>query len=281
MNYPQQPYYDPAQQPYYPPPQQQYYPPQAYYPPPQAYPAVPQAYPSAPAPGLSFDPDTDWDTLLKMIARQNAPPAKTDAKAPAKGRTRAMQIISAIVFYAVAVGLIGGAILFAFSKNPQKSYLGYRSYSVLTPSMTPAPDGSSPPGGFGAGALIIVRMCKPEQVRVGDIITFNPSVRETDNTSYLTHRVVRILPELGGSQGIFFVTRGDANDSDDPPISANMLIGKKIFSLPGVGDFMQKVRENLALTIAIIVCFFMSILLFRWYFSGAKLKRRNKKKEPT
>jgi signal peptidase I len=181
--------------------------------------------------------------------------------------------ITNLCFWLVCLSMITGSVLFAVSNDPQKSYLGYRTYSVLTDSMTPRADGSSPPGGFGKGAVILIRMCRPEDVKVGDIITFNPSAREEENTMFLTHRVKEIKNELGGKEGIFLVTRGDANNSDDPPISGDMLIGKKVFHIPGVGGFLQKVRENFLLSILTVISLFACILLFRWYFAAPKRPR--------
>lgn len=198
---------------------------------------------------------------------QNALPAK-----PTKptGARRAVQIGSGALFWVMCVVLVVGSILFATSNNPQKSYFNYRTYNVLTQSMTPRADGTSPPGGFRAGDVILVQMCKAEAIKVGDIITFNPNPNDATATSYLTHRVVEVLDELGGKPGVYFVTRGDANNSDDPPISGDMLIGKKVAAIPHVGGFLQKVREHFAVASITVVCFFAFIIMARWYFAKPK-----------
>jgi len=201
-------------------------------------------------------------------------PAAEAAGMAGKSR-KLLRLASDILFWVVCVTLVVGSILFSVSKDPRKSYLGYRTYSVKTESMTPRADGASPPGGFRKGDMIIVKMCRPEEIKTGDIITFNPSVREEDNQMFLTHRVVDILTELGGKTGTFFVTRGDFNNADDPPISADMLIGKKVFGLPKAGTFLQKVRENFPLALTTIICFFACIIMFRWYFSGTKKKTQS------
>jgi signal peptidase I len=182
---------------------------------------------------------------------------------------KTLSAIGNLLFWMFCIALVVGSALFAVSRDPNKSYWGYRTYNVLTASMTPTvqADGTTPPGGFKKGALILIRMCKPEDIAVGDIITFNPSPNDTENTRYLTHRVVEIKTELGGKPGVFFVTKGDRNNDADPPISGDMLIGKKVFSIPGAGGFLQNVREHFALAIVCVVCFFGAIFMLRWYFA--------------
>ena len=196
--------------------------------------------------------------------------SKPDTKA-----SKALRAVSEVFFWVICIALVAGAVAFAVSRDPRKDILGYRTYNVKTESMTPQPDGSSPPGGFRAGDLIIVKTTEAKDIKVNDIITFNPSVREEDNQLFLTHRVVGILDELGGKPGIYFVTKGDYNNSEDPPISSNMLIGKKVFSIPKIGAFMQMVQDNFALAITTILCFFACIFMFKWYFAAPKKPKQS------
>ena len=187
------------------------------------------------------------------------------ADKPAVGKV--FRLVSNIVFAVVCITLVIGSILFAFSNDPGKSYFGFRIYNVLTKSMTPKEDGSSLPGGFEQGAVILVKMCKAEEIKVGDVITFNPGTHDVNGTSFLTHRVIEIKTALNGKQGIFFVTQGDANNSPDPPISGNMIIGKKVFHIPHAGSALQWIRSNFILSMIILISFFMSIFFFRWCFA--------------
>jgi len=125
-------------------------------------------------------------------------------------------VISWILTLACAL-VLAASILFALNKDQSKSFFGFRIYNVLTKSMTPSAD--SPKGGFLAGDLIIVKNCSAQDVRVGDVITFLPS---RDTKAYLTHRVVKVEQREGE---IWFTTRGDANNSDDPAFSSDLLIG--------------------------------------------------------
>jgi signal peptidase I len=149
------------------------------------------------------------------------------------------------------------------SDNERKSVFGFRFYNVLTASMAPRADGSSPAGGFDEGDLIIVRLVAPETIAVGDIITFNPG---RDPGAYLTHRVVAIKDEVGGEPGLYFVTRGDANNADDPPITADRLIGKKVLALPKVGQLVDYVKAHPLVAIVLVGSSAGFVLLLAAYF---------------
>ncbi|MCL2298532.1 MAG: hypothetical protein FWC27_00090, partial [Firmicutes bacterium] len=62
--------------------------------------------------------------------------------------------------------------------------------------------------------------------------------------------------------------------TDDPPVSGEALVGKKILAVPGLGGFLQRVRENMILAILTIVCFFACVCTFRWYFTVAGKKTK-------
>jgi signal peptidase I len=213
-------------------------------------------------PNEPVDRRTQWDGYKQKRQKEAKPQTKT---------RKVIRAFSNILFWVTCITLVLGSIMFATSSDPRKAYFNtYRTYNVLTGSMTPRADGTSPPGGFNAGDVIIIKMCKPEDIKVGDIITFNPSANDESNTMYLTHRVVKILDELGGKPGIYFVTKGDANNSEDPPISGSVLIGKKVFHIPAVGGFLQKVRNNFPFAVATVICFFGFIFMLRWYFAKPK-----------
>jgi hypothetical protein len=42
------------------------------------------------------------------------------------------------------------------------------------------------------------------------------------------------------------MTRGDANDADDPPVPADLLAGKVLWTIPKVGWLPIKARQLLA-----------------------------------
>jgi signal peptidase I len=104
------------------------------------------------------------------------------------------------VFFALAVILIL-QIVFAIKDSRQPTVLGYSLSFVLTPSMEPTID---------AGDLILSRSVKPEDLEVGDIITFRADIPVGNSTreESVTHRIVQIQ-EIGGI--FYFTTKGDNN----------------------------------------------------------------------
>jgi len=179
-----------------------------------------------------------------------------------------LEITGEICFWLLCLSLVGGSILFSFSNDTRKSYFGYRFYAVLTNSMSPKEGTDDPPGGFSKGDMIIIKIVDdPAEIKPGDIITFNPNPRDTESRTFLTHRVIEVKTDVDGLEGTYFITRGDRNNSNDPPISSKMLIGKKVAVIPKAGNVLQFIRDNFVISIVIIICFFGSIILFRWYLS--------------
>ena len=115
-------------------------------------------------------------------------------------------------------------VCFTFNRirlNLSEAIFDYRIYSITSESMEPA---------IKQGDIIIVRMCAPEDVQVGDVITTSLT-----HSTVLTQRLVRILTEWNGEAGLWFITKGDAKIVKNPPISADQLIGKVTGRLANMG----------------------------------------------
>jgi signal peptidase I len=174
--------------------------------------------------------------------------------------------------------LLVSSVIFALSRDPRDVNLGYQFFSVLTDSMAPRAGG--PPDGFSAGDMILVDRCEPALIQVGDIIAY---ATDESAETYLTHRVVEVKTELNGRNGRWFVTRGDANNADDPPVSAELLVGKKIFNIPKLGGIIHGIQQNI---IAITICMFATIgftIALRYYFTQpveAEIEKKPEKCEP-
>ncbi len=155
---------------------------------------------------------------------------------------KAVEIISDILFYILIVAILVAAILFASSKTPGKSILGYRYYDVLTGSMEPT---------YSVGDLIFVKVTDPAQINVGDPVTFNPGATAD---SYLTHRVTEKIENYMGMGVTCFKTKGDANDSEDPfVIDESRMIGVVKLKIPLAGFIIQFVQYHYVLIIVMIV----------------------------
>lgn len=94
---------------------------------------------------------------------------------------------------------------------------GYRPTLVSGPSMQPS---------LSAGDVVITEPVDDDDVKVGDVIRFRTE------EGFILHRVVRVE---ASDDGLRFVTRGDGNNVDDLPVSAEQLEGRMILRLPAVG----------------------------------------------
>lgn len=117
-------------------------------------------------------------------------------------------------------------------------HLNWHVNAVVSGSMEPA---------IKVGSLVITHPIEPEEVAVGDIITFRPvSVGE----NMITHRVIGI----GHSSSIYFETKGDANDKPDPfTVPAQNLIGKVSFHTPYWGYFTEFLKTPIGFLFAVVI----------------------------
>jgi len=184
--------------------------------------------------------------------------AQTGKKPPSKAVNL---VLNALTFCFVAF-LIAGSTIFAFSNNESKNLFGFRFYNVLTPSMQPL---------FKPGDMIFVKLAEPSQVKVGDVVTFNPSSR---STAFLTHRVEELLP-AEEAKPARMVTKGDFNNAADPPVDLSAVIGVHVLTVPFMGRIVEMMRSNLLI---VCVCFgaaFLLLMVLRAYFA---VRRENKAK---
>ena len=100
---------------------------------------------------------------------------------------------------------------------------------------------------INAGDWIIVKSEK--DIKVNDVITF------VQDGEFITHRVVE-------SYGGTFITKGDANNSKDEPITKEQIVGKVIKVLPLFGIF-RKTLFNPIVLITLIPTLYLIDFLFR------------------
>ena len=118
--------------------------------------------------------------------------------------------------------------------------VGLQPYTVLSGSMEPT---------YHTGSLIYVKSVDPQDIQVGDPITFVLD----ENLTVATHRVIEI-----DAANQHFYTKGDANENaDSAPVHFENLIGKPVFTIPGLGYFNAFVQEPpgryLAIAAALII----------------------------
>lgn len=131
-------------------------------------------------------------------------------------------------------------------KKSYSSFLGYSIFEVVTGSMS---------GTIEINDYIIVK--ETENIGLKDIITFK------DKDSLVTHRIVQIV-------GDNYVTKGDANNSEDVTISKKDVIGKVVYVIPN-GAVWKKVFMDKK----VLVLIFITMGIFTIYFSIDEKKEKN------
>ncbi|MFH5800111.1 signal peptidase I [Haladaptatus sp. CMAA 1911] len=113
------------------------------------------------------------------------------------------------------------------------------SYVVLSGSMSPT---------IHAGDVVISRNVETAEIEVGDVIVFQDGSVPSDRT---THRVVNVVHR---DDGVFFETKGDANENPDPnPVPANDVIGRVWFHVPYIGHLVMFAQSRMGLLSLVIV----------------------------
>lgn len=131
-------------------------------------------------------------------------------------------------------------------------------YAVISGSMEPS---------IQVGSLVCVEGYKPENIVEGDVIAF---YSDDSSGAVIVHRVVsnRVL---GGE----FVTKGDANDTEDlHPVSYDRFQGKLIFAIPYMGRilYLTSTPEGKLASVSVI---FLAAML---HVVAAILRKPKKKK---
>lgn len=101
--------------------------------------------------------------------------------------------------------------------------IGAVPLTILSGSMEPS---------VNPGDIVVVQpVDSPSDIGIGDVITFQP---DSDDPSLVTHRVITTTAGAD-ADNTFYVTRGDANGTDDDPIRYAQVKGKVVYSVPFVG----------------------------------------------
>ena len=137
--------------------------------------------------------------------------------------------------------------------------LGYHMLTVDSGSMEP---------NIPEDSLIFVKDTDPSTLQEDDVITFTID----ENGTLATHRIVLVQTTKR-----CFITKGDANDIYDVPVSWSNVVGKVEFSLPKIGAVFRAViaQENrIYVYIAIGILLALTIL---WVILDEFKKRKQKK----
>lgn len=102
------------------------------------------------------------------------------------------------------VNLVLGVVILAAAGFVLPTLLGYERYVIVGGSMS---------GAFERGSVAFEKLTPVEDLRVGDVITYQPPA-ESGLSTLVTHRIVSVKEPRDGQH--LFRTKGDANDQADP-----------------------------------------------------------------
>lgn len=149
-----------------------------------------------------------------------------------------------IDFVAIILIIILVILLFYYSqiKIFGKKYInfcGYTIFQVITGSMADT---------IQIKDIVIVKLT--QDVEVNDIITYK------SGEDFVTHRVIKIEDNK-------ITTKGDANNSEDNPITKDEVVGKVVFIISNVAVWMNVFRTPEVLLAIIFTIIMIKILFFR------------------
>lgn len=149
-----------------------------------------------------------------------------------------------IDFVAIILIIILVILLFCYSqiKIFGKKYInfcGCTIFQVITGSMADT---------IQIKDIVIVKLT--QDVEVNDIITYK------SGEDFVTHRVIKIEDNK-------ITTKGDANNSEDNPITKDEVVGKVVFIISNVAVWMNVFRTPEVLLAIIFTIIMIKILFFR------------------
>lgn len=150
--------------------------------------------------------------------------------------SHAIKFISGIISWTVLVILVIIALFLLYYFVSTKMYAekgekykpAFSLYTILSPSMVPNINVYD--------VIVDINVTKPEDIKVGDVITFNSTATLTTGMT-ITHRVVDIKTE----NGVYtYLTQGDANVSPDGAyVPFDHIYGKVLFRIPQLGRLQE------------------------------------------
>ena len=133
--------------------------------------------------------------------------------------------------------IFGG--LFFYSNKDYINFCGYTIFQVITGSMSNT---------INPQDIVIVKLT--DDVKTHDIITF----RVGDD--FVTHRII-------GNEEDKIITRGDANNSQDAPITKDQIVGKVVFIISNVAIWINVIKEPVVIAAIIISIIVIKLLFFK------------------
>lgn len=191
--------------------------------------------------------------LLKEKITDDTALKETNAISGSKQKTEKSGIISDFLFAFVLTFFLLLTFIMVGAK-----LLGYQMLTIDSGSMEP---------NMPEDSLIFVKQVDPSTLQKDDVITFTIDV---DGTLF-THRIVSVLPETRT-----FITKGDANKTNDAPVSWNNVVGKTELCLPKIGGVFRAFTAKENRVYVYIAIGILAGLMVLWIVSDHLKKKKVK-----
>ena len=130
--------------------------------------------------------------------------------------------------------------------------------------------GDAVPMPFGIGSAVVLSGSMEPEISVGDLLIISESknyeiddvVVYQDGKMAVTHRIVSI-------SGNEVITRGDANNTEDEPITLEQIKGEVVLAIPYVGFVVNAIKTPIG-TICILA---LAIFMLECSFSAEKQQK--------
>ena len=138
-------------------------------------------------------------------------------------------ILYTIIFIAVILILL--VVILQRTSNNNISLGGFRLFNVVTGSMLPK---------YEVGDVLISKEIEPEKLKIGDDIVYKGK-EGTFQGKIVTHQIINIEKEDNNYK---IVTKGIANDIEDPEINQTQVLGKVVYKVRTL-SFLGKIIQNI------------------------------------
>ena len=160
--------------------------------------------------------DEDKDNKENINFKSDQDNLKTKNKKSDKKGSRALKVIGNIIYYIAFLFIVAVLVLVAVQRfsNNEMSIGGYRMFNILTD--------------YNVGDILIAKTVEAKNIKLGDDVVYMGKEKPFVDI-VVTHRVVDLNKEEDGTYS--FLTRGIANDVDDPIITESQIYGKIIYKV--------------------------------------------------
>jgi signal peptidase len=159
------------------------------------------------------------------------------------GVAKAISIILNVLYYIVFLFLVLLLLIVFVQRisNNEFAFGGVRIYNIATQSMASK---------YDIGDVILAKDVDPSELKVGDDIAYRGKVG-TYKDRIITHEIQAISQNDDGSYSI--ITKGLANDIEDPEINSSQVQGKIVKKLKLLSAISKIASNNFGLFFAIFI----------------------------